>query len=390
MNSMKIRLAALLLLLVMLFTVGCNELPAPSDGDDSTNTEESTTNPETDETTDSTTEETTDSATDETTDSITEETTDPATDETTEDTTTESATTETETDEPTPPARPAGEYRILVTSDMHYTNLGSGYYGVSRDTRLQAWVDGILEEHARSPFDLIIIAGDMSLDYWGWNGGGTYQRSGVSDTNIFIKKYVSQLPQDVPIIILPGNHELYTNEKWKSLTGNNRDESFVLGTNLFIMPDSFSGAVDPAYVGGGKNDSPYAPVDMDFIQGVVDAHPECDRIFLISHHFDLTKESEAFKTFLKTEKRIVGLFSGHSHAKSIKNLDGYGRLTLAQTGNFASSGDQNEANFSWGFRDIYITKELVASRYFIPANEFYVNGKLCSVEKKVTDTQVYN
>ena len=88
------------------------------------------------------------------------------------------------------------------------------------------------------------------------------------------------------------------------------------------------------------------------------------------------------------EDRIVGLFSGHTHAKSIKSINING-LTIAQTGNFASYGDQTEANFCWGFRDIYITNSVVASRYFIPANEFYVNGKLCSVERQVTDSIIY-
>jgi len=414
MNYKKIRLISLLLVFILLFTVGCDLQLTPNDKDD---TEESTSNNETtggnNETTGGNNETTggndeTTGGNDETTGGNDETTggndeTTGGNDETTggnnettggnNETTGGDETTgsnEDETDAPEPPARPEGEYRILVTSDVHYTNLGSGYYGVDRDTRLQAWVDDILAEHKRSPFDLIIINGDVSLDYWGWNGGGSYQRNPkISDTDRFMAKYVSQLPQDVPIIVLPGNHELYTNEKWKELTGNDRNCSFVLGTNLFIMPDSFAGAVDPGYAGGGKNDSPYAAVDMDFINSVVAENPDCERIFLISHHFDMNNESAAFKNFLTNENRIVGLFSGHTHATSVKNI-GIRNLTIAQTGNYASYSDQTEANFCWGFRDIYITKSLVASRYFRPENTFYVNGKLCTAEAKITDVKTYN
>ena len=283
------------------------------------------------------------------------------------------------------------EYRVLLTSDMHYTTLGT-YYETDRDVRLQYWVDGILKEHEIKPFDLIIIVGDTSLDYWGWNGGGSYQRKpSVSDTKIFIEKYVSQLPEDVPTIVLPGNHELYTNAKWKEITGNNRNESFVLGDNLFIMPDSFSGAVDPVYVGKGKNDSPYKAVDMEFIQGEIDKNPDCKNIFLVSHHFDLSQESEEFKTLLKTEKRIVGLFSGHTHDKAIKELgDEYNGLCIAQTGNFGSDGDQTVTNFYWGYRDILIQEEKASSMYIIPDCAFYVDVQKYEVTRKLSNMRIYD
>ena len=54
--------------------------------------------------------------------------------------------------------------RILLTSDMHCTDLMT-WYGVSDADRQQAWVDTVLAEHQKQPFDAIIIAGDISLDY---------------------------------------------------------------------------------------------------------------------------------------------------------------------------------------------------------------------------------
>ncbi|MBE6552746.1 MAG: metallophosphoesterase [Ruminococcaceae bacterium] len=353
-NMKKIRVFCLLLTLCMFLSlaVGCDFINLL--GNDSTDTG-------TDDTTESESESDSESVGDSESSSTTESNT--------EETTTEKDT-ETETD---PPAD--DEYRVLLTSDMHYTSLSS-YYGMDRDVRLQYWVNGILDEHKRDPFDLIIILGDMSLDYWGWNGGGSYQRNpSVSDTQKFMEKYVSQLPQDVPTIVLPGNHELYTNEKWKQITGNNRNESFVLGENLFVMPDSFSGAIDPAYVGGGKNDSPYKAVDMTFVQAEIDKHPECKNIFLISHHFDLSKESNEFKNLLKTETRIVGLFSGHTHSNKAKDLGAeYNGLRIAQTGNFASYSDETVANFSWGYRDLQISDQLIKSTYIVPGDCFYIVG----------------
>ncbi len=292
---------------------------------------------------------------------------------------------------PDDPPAPKEDYRILITSDMHYTSLSS-YYGVGNDARLQFWVDGILAEHEKDPFDLIVILGDMSLDYWGWNGGGTYQRSPrKSETKIFMDKFVSQLPDDVPTLVLPGNHELYTNDMWKTITGNNRNESFVLGNNLFIIPDSFAGAVNPSYQGGGKNDSPYKALDMNFIRNALDAHPECTNVFLLSHHFDLSQESEEFKKLLKTDKRIVGLFSGHTHSTDVIDLGAeYRNLSILQTGNFAANGTKNTANFSWGYRDIVITKQNIVSNYIMPDSEYYVSGTKYVSTRNIKSTLTLN
>ena len=300
---------------------------------------------------------------------------------------TEAQPNETDGDSQTEGEKYEGErYHILITSDMHYTELTT-YYNTDRETRLQYWVDGILAEHQRDPFDLIIILGDVSLDYWGWNGGGSYQRKpSVSDTKLFMERYASQLPKDVPMLVLPGNHELYTNEKWKELTGNDRNESFVLGDNLFVIPDSYSRAVDPKYQGSGKNDSPYKAVDMEFIRGEIDKHPECNNIYLVSHHFDLSQESKEFKNLLKTESRIVGLFSGHTHSYKAKKLGSeYNSIYQLQTGNFADYGDKTAESFSWGFRDLIIEGKKVTSTYIIPNCSYYVDGVKYTVERKYAD-----
>ena len=108
------------------------------------------------------------------------------------------------------------DYRILLTSDTHHTYLQT-YYGISSEERMQAWVDAIKAEHALRPFDLIVIVGDVSLDHWKWQGGGSYLKDGISTTKSFMDDYVSQLPEDVPVFVLAGNHEQYGNEKWKEL-----------------------------------------------------------------------------------------------------------------------------------------------------------------------------
>lgn len=270
-------------------------------------------------------------------------------------------------------------FRVLIASDMHYTTLYT-YSNMDKDDRLQLWVDGIIAENKSNPIDLIIILGDMSLDHWGWNGGGSWQREPrESETKLFMERYLSQLPKDITKIVLPGNHELYSNEKWKELTGYNRNESFVLGNNLFIMLDSYAGAVDPVYQGKGINDNPYKPVDMEFIKSTIDAHSKCTNVFLLSHHFDLSQENEAFKNFLKSDKRIQGLFSGHTHKSNVINLgEEYNDLSIAQTGGFLYEGNR-------GYRDIVIKNDEIVSQYIIPQCQYIIDGIPRNTERTSVD-----
>ena len=94
------------------------------------------------------------------------------------------------------PRRP---YRVLLTSDLHLTDIDRDYFGTTSDERLQAWANNVLAEHEKHPFDLIVIAGDVSLDYWGWNGGGSFQRTpSQCDTARFMENMPLNCPKASP------------------------------------------------------------------------------------------------------------------------------------------------------------------------------------------------
>lgn len=160
----------------------------------------------------------------------------------------------------------AVKYRVCLTSDVHFTPLNDAF-GWNYEERVQLWVDTILAEHEKEPFDLIIINGDVSLDWR--TPGGTMLTLGQSTTLQFIEQYVSQLPEDVPVYIMPGNHEKFTDEVWQELTGNGRAATCVLGDNLFVMPDSFSNHVDMTYDSSGEPET----LDVEYIKNAVEEYP---------------------------------------------------------------------------------------------------------------------
>ncbi len=278
--------------------------------------------------------------------------------------------------EPPPPAEPK-EYRILLTSDIHCTHLLE-WYGTSYRERMQHWVDSVIAEHERQPIDLIVIMGDVSLDFWEHNGGGSYINEGYSSTEEFVDDFVGQLPGNIDLFMLAGNHEQYADEDWLEITGNERQGSYVLGDQLFLFLDTFRGELDPDYHHDGK----YVGVDMAFVEEQLALHPEKD-VWLIAHYFDMSKESEEFRQLLDSNDRIRGLFQGHTHRTDpIKLGNQYGNLVIAQTGNFAYTKDTDIVGSFWGFRDLVITEEGASSRYIIAESEAEINGNLTHIERK--------
>ena len=275
------------------------------------------------------------------------------------------------------------ELRVIISSDIHCTNLQE-WYNVRFRNRMQHWVDTILKEHAENPIDLLIINGDISLDYW-INGGSvlTYGEDRAT-AKIFINNYLSQLPEEIPVYVLPGNHEQYSNEDWLALTGNNRQGYMFVGGKLFICLDNFAGELDPTY----NHDGVYTGTDVAYVNELMETYPDCD-VYLIAHHFDTTKESAAFRKLLKENDRIKGLFSGHTHKTAIIELGAaYGNKTIAQTGNFAYFKDSAKESF-WGFRELVITDTDAYSQYIIGESTATVDGSMTTFERTIRAQVTY-
>lgn len=249
------------------------------------------------------------------------------------------------------------DYRILLTSDIHCTDLEE-WYGVSDEVRIQHWVDEILAEHERHPFDLILINGDISLDY---HAEKTPFDKGYSTSLVFVKMYLSQLPKDVPVLVTAGNHEQFPHETWEKITGCKRQCHAVLGNNTFIMLDNYCAALSKQY----DSTDAYVPADMAYITSLMAQYPK-NNVWLLSHYFDMEEESEAFRRLVKEDDRVKGLFMGHTHEHQLIPLgEAYGGKVIAQTGNFSYTMSGAANGGFWGFRDLIIDGNRAESRYIM-------------------------
>ena len=250
-----------------------------------------------------------------------------------------------------------GNYRILLTSDIHCTDLET-WYGVSDEARLQHWLEEVLAEHARHPFDLILINGDISLDY---HAEKTPFEKGYSTSYVFMKMFASRLPAGVPVLVTAGNHEQFPEETWQKITGNSRQCHAVLGNHTFIMLDGFREALKTTY----DSTDEYSPMDVAYIKSLMERYPE-NHVWLISHFFDMDLESGEFKELVAKDHRIKGLFMGHTHEHQLIPLGPeYGNKVIAQTGNFSYTMSGAANGGFWGFRDLVIEDKKATSSYIM-------------------------
>ena len=250
-----------------------------------------------------------------------------------------------------------GKYRVLLTSDIHCTDL-EDWYGIPNDLRMQRWLDAVLEEHDRHPFDLILIPGDISLDY---HAERTPFDKGYSTGYVFMKMYASRLPAGVPVLVAAGNHEQFPEETWQKITGKPRQSHWVLGDHTFIMLDGFREELKTTY----NSSDEYSPMDVAFIRELMDRYPE-NHVWLISHYFDLERESEDFRKLVAEDSRVKGLFMGHTHEHQLIPMGpAWGNKVIAQTGNFSYTMSGAANGGFWGFRDLVIDDTKAVSSYIM-------------------------
>ena len=270
--------------------------------------------------------------------------------------------------------------RVLITSDIHCTDLEE-WYGVSNRDRMEHWLRQVLEEHEKQPFDLIVILGDISLDY---HQELTPFQKGYSTAYLFMEMYASRLPEGVPVMVAAGNHEQFPEDVWRKITGCPRRDHRVLGDHLFILADGFNGDLGTVYDSSDR----YVPMDADRIRDLMEAYPDkC--VWLLSHWFQMEDETEAFRR-LVAEPRVKGLFMGHSHDHRLIPLGPeLGCKCIAQTGNFSYTMSGAHTGGFWGFRDLVLREDRAVSSYIMAESTVVLEEGPVTFPRRVSEVAEY-
>ena len=267
--------------------------------------------------------------------------------------------------------------RYLIVSDTHYcheTEYNQLRYGnITNDEKAARIIAQIEKEYKREKYEMIFFLGDYSLDHWWWDTKGSYLTRGVSYTEIFVKKYLQNLP--APYIMIPGNHEQFGEEMWKKITGMGRTNHAVDGDFLFIFWDSYGADLDPTE----HSDGTYTPIDIPFVRGLMDQYPD-KKVILLSHYFvpNGTKEESE----LIADDRVVCMFQGHTHEPRIDTLpDAYKNKKLIHAGGWSHL--YPGVKEPWGMRDIVIEDGVLTSHFFTEDYTYENGGQQYHIEERI-------
>lgn len=232
--------------------------------------------------------------------------------------------------------------RVLIITDVH--NCHKEWHDTDNYDRMEIMCDALKKEMELKPYDLILMLGDYSLDFWEWEICGSYLwENKVSRTKEFMERFYPKLPKKAYMI--PGNHEQYSNEDWKGITGFEREFAVVYGDYVFAMLDTFAGNLDPKV----HSDGEYTGINTAFLEEVLKRHKD-KKIILCMHDLIIEKESEEARRLITEEKRIACAFAGHTHKSCTRILPEEWRgLAVFYSGDFSYNGGHiREKN--WGYR----------------------------------------
>ncbi|MBQ8641633.1 MAG: metallophosphoesterase [Clostridia bacterium] len=265
---------------------------------------------------------------------------------------------------------------IRLISDTHNCHLA--FHGSENNGRLDAMTVLLQAAEEMEPSQGTLVLGDVSLDHWGWNEGGSrLWNPPVSRTAEFCARWFPALP--APAYILPGNHEQYGPAEWLEITGQPRMQAVVLGDLLFILCDAFRGNLDPVE----NSDGTYLPMDCGWIREMLTAYPAKPAV-LCAHYFDFTKETEEFIRLVREESRILVLAAGHTHHSSVLPAGDTGKVIL-QTGNFSYSGMKDPRESYRGWRELWWDGIKLTSWYAVQDGEGVHNGTSFTVQSHRQD-----
>lgn len=254
--------------------------------------------------------------------------------------------------------------RIFLMSDIHLCHIG--WYGIDPLERMKKLVEDVKNENKIFPIDAIFILGDMSLDYWECPPYGSYSVDGISNTARFLKEFASDFP--CKYYFIPGNHEQYTHDDWKLITGAER-QFYVLWDDIIIfMLDNFGDNLNASE----HNHGTYSYTNVQYVRSVMSKYSD-KRAILCAHDFDIKAEPDEFAELVRDE-RIIALFAGHNHRSDVNELEEkFENKKLIRTGQYSYTGAHPIESSMWGFRELVYENGRISTAYITPEN-IYIDG----------------
>lgn len=271
--------------------------------------------------------------------------------------------------------------KIVIASDIHYRC--ADYFGRDQERIAELFCEDLAKEYEKAPYDALLLLGDYSLDHWKWQTKGTYLEKGISNAKLFRERFLERIaPDGVQVKMIAGNHEQYGEALWQELTGFQRRDHLVIGDFLFILTDTYGGDLDPTE----HSDGTYIGADVAQIRSLMASYPD-KKTVLCAHWFDVSSESDQFRTLLKEENRILCLFCGHNHKSRVASTgEEFGNKPILYTGHYSYSGEGNNVRCLPGYRVLELGEDGMVSKYVVWPHRYKIGEVYFSNEYTEQDS----
>lgn len=205
--------------------------------------------------------------------------------------------------------------RILFASDIHFDGNGDTESKIDADTRANHLINRLNAENKKNKVDAVFFVGDIVQN-------DKNIPNGHDSLKEIVENYFSQL--EMPYYCVHGSHDFYTETKWKSLFGYDKNYTISIGNTVFIMIDNYNDEVNIVSNSGFG----YTKTNVEWFNNIVDNN-RGKQIIVCSHYLDRSINSEIVNVM---KNNNIFYFEGHVHDDITVDLDG---LKGYRTGNYS-------------------------------------------------------
>lgn len=247
---------------------------------------------------------------------------------------------------------PEENFRFVCASDIHFDQ--GGFYkmtenddsfvgtdgaevNLSNEYRMQRLVDSLNEEYENNNFKFVIFNGDLiTLHENGWSN----PNDGNSDTlrterlKLLFSKYLSQLK--MPYYAIRGNHDEYTAEEWKEITGCETQFAIDMEGYKILCIDTYDN-LNSTYDGEASVNTG-VDAHLSWIdEQMEDAINNSQKVICVFHDLDTNSipssiDTEFYNKYCSTlNNALAFIVAGHTHKSETQT---YGVKKLFHTGSF--------------------------------------------------------
>ena len=266
------------------------------------------------------------------------------------------------------------DLKILFASDIHFgvenQLTDERRWGYTDDERMEIFIDTIKHENSIGTLDCIIFAGDQASNNLLPDAIGGVEKD-------YLPEFVERMKAiGIPFYCTNGNHELYTDTKWRELFGYGSNYIISIKDYDIIVLNNFADTSTTIPTSSGYLLSDISNEVKTSILNYLNAS-EKTKAIVVSHYCEEDSMELPNTEAVVAHEKVLFALDGHCH--TLKGVNDYtiGGKPILNCGNFST--DTTPSSY-FSYRIFKDEDGLVQSYAVKPTCDYEVNGGIVSQE----------